>query len=87
MRSTPAGGLTTRCTVAGSSRCVTSWNISPMLTTNAPGSGGTSTNVAVALDLQAADVVLVHEREEAGVAVGADALVGRAMPSRRRRRR
>ncbi len=53
-----------------------------MLTTRAPGRGVTSIEPAVALDLQPADVVLVHEREEPGVAVGADALAGAVGPGR-----
>ena len=55
-----------------------------MFTTNAPGTLGTSIRPAVALDLEATDVVLVDERQETGVAVRADPLAGRdvAEPAR-----
>ena len=70
----PGGGLTTRWTVALKKPRVTSWNISPMLTTRPPGDDRHVDELAVVLDLQAADLVLVHERQEPGVAVGSDAL-------------
>ena len=53
-----------------------------MLTTRAPGQRRHVDQAAVALDLQPADVVLVDERQEAGVAVGADALAVRRRRAR-----